>query len=92
MMTTSYQRRKFEVTQIDVDVFAIEESGQEVASGIPDRFTAFLFAGSSEMYDALKDIADNWDHDEDGHRYGTGCRCCKAQDVIDKINREANRD
>jgi len=87
-----YLRRDFKVTQIDADVFAVEENGEEIASCIPSEFLAKLLAASSEMFDTLKDIADNWDHDEDGHLYRTGCRCCKAQDVLDKILREIDWD
>lgn len=37
-------------------------------------------------FDALqefaRDIRDNWDCDEDAHRYGTRCRCCEAEKIL----------
>lgn len=34
------------------------------------------------LEDLLRDIRDNWDCDEDGHKYGTSCRCCQAAALI----------
>jgi len=37
----------------------------------------------------LKDVANNYDCDEDAHKYNTRCRSCEAQKLlilIDKIN------
>jgi len=33
----------------------------------------------TEAVELLRDIATNYDCDSDGHKYGTGCRACKAQ-------------
>ena len=31
-----------------------------------------------------RDIAENWDHDSDAHKYGTPCRVCEATAVLKK--------
>lgn len=34
-------------------------------------------------YDALaRDLAANWDHDSDAHKYGTSCRVCMAEAAL----------
>jgi hypothetical protein len=33
------------------------------------------------IFDFIKDCAENWDHDTDGHRYDTGCRKCEAKSL-----------
>jgi hypothetical protein len=35
-----------------------------------------------QLREALRDIRDNYDHDEDAHKYGTGCRCCIADAAL----------
>jgi hypothetical protein len=30
----------------------------------------------------LQEVRDDFDHDEDAHRYGTRCRCCIANDAL----------
>ncbi len=85
-MSMNYLRRNWKVEKIDVDVYAIlDEDGNEIASCIADEGIVRLMAASPTLFDTLKNIADNYDHDEDGHRYRTGCRCCKARDAIEGI-------
>lgn len=49
------------------------------------RRTAYV-VGLEKKIEALKelarDIRDNWDHDDDAHRYGTSCRVCMATEVL----------
>lgn len=33
----------------------------------------------------IRDVATNWDHDEDGHRYQTGCRVCAAEALLRRV-------
>jgi DNA-directed RNA polymerase subunit RPC12/RpoP len=33
-----------------------------------------------------KSIRDNWDCDQDAHRYGTPCRCCEAKELLEEID------
>ncbi len=37
-----------------------------------------------ELVEALKDIRDNYDCDEDAHKYGSRCRSCVARAAIAK--------
>lgn len=30
----------------------------------------------------IRDLRDNWDCDEDAHKYGTGCRACSATELL----------
>jgi hypothetical protein len=46
---------------------------------------AAMMSRAPEMYNALYDIATNYDHDEDAHRYGTHCRTCMAVEAIQAI-------
>jgi len=39
---------------------------------------------------ALKDIRDNYDCDEDAHKYNTTCRCCLADEALKEINGNSN--
>jgi len=32
----------------------------------------------------VRDVRDNWDCDEDSHRYDTPCRCCMAEVLLPK--------
>lgn len=34
------------------------------------------------MREFVCDCAYNWDCDQDGHKYKTGCRCCKATEML----------
>jgi hypothetical protein len=36
----------------------------------------------------IRDVAENWDCDEDGHRYNTGCRKCSASELLYDLTRE----
>lgn len=44
----------------------------------PETIAAYV----SELKSALRDVATNWDHYEDGHRYNTGCHICMAEKVL----------
>lgn len=39
-------------------------------------------AAAIKMADTLRSIRDNYDCDEDAHRYGTPCRCCIARETL----------
>lgn len=36
----------------------------------------------NDLRELARDIADNWDHDQDAHRYDTGCRVCAARKAL----------
>jgi len=36
------------------------------------------------LRDALRNVAEDYDHDEDAHKYGTVCRQCNAQEALAK--------
>ena len=36
-----------------------------------------------QLREFIRDCAKNWDCDNDGHRYNTGCRTCQAQTLLD---------
>ena len=39
----------------------------------------------NEMYRAfIKNVSDNYDCDESGHKYNTGCRCCEAKKILER--------
>lgn len=44
----------------------------------PETVAAYV----AELKHALRDIASNWDHDEDGHKYNTSCKICLAEKVL----------
>lgn len=41
-----------------------------------------------EVLEFIRDIAYNWDCDEDGHKYNTGCRKCTASELYHKLSKE----
>lgn len=41
----------------------------------------------ADMKRVLEMIRDNYDCDEDSHRYGNPCRCCIAKDVLESGNK-----
>ncbi len=43
---------------------------------------------NAELVGALKDIRDNYDCDEDAHKYGSRCRSCIARAAIAKATGE----
>lgn len=47
-----------------------------------------LRARVAEMEAALRDVRDNFDHDEDAHKYGTTCRCCLAEKALASSGKE----
>lgn len=48
------------------------------------RQDARLIAAVPDLLDFARDVASNYDHDEDAHKYGTRCRECEAEKVISK--------
>jgi hypothetical protein len=42
-----------------------------------------LQADNARLREALKEIRDNFDCDNDAHRYGSTCRCCLAEKTLD---------
>jgi hypothetical protein len=36
----------------------------------------------------VRDCAKNWDCDEDSHRYGTPCRMCEAEKIMEELNKK----
>lgn len=45
-------------------------------------------AVSKEVIDFIRDIAQNWDCDEDGHKYNTGCRKCSASELYFELSKQ----
>lgn len=45
-------------------------------------------AVSKEVLEFIRDIAYNWDCDEDGHKYNTGCRKCSASELYYDLTRK----
>ncbi len=43
---------------------------------------------NAELVDVLQDIRDNYDCDEDAHKYGSRCRSCVARAAIAKATGE----
>lgn len=41
-----------------------------------------LAARVARMENALRDFADNFDCDQDAHKYGTTCRACTSSEVL----------
>lgn len=42
-----------------------------------------LQADNARLMEAMKEIRDDFDCDNDAHRYGTTCRCCLAEKTLD---------
>jgi|ERR1044072_2708636 hypothetical protein len=40
------------------------------------------------IFDFIKDCAENWDHDTDGHKYDTGCRKCEAKSLYEDLKKK----
>ena len=40
--------------------------------------------------ETLRDFAENWDCDEDAHKYGTTCRGCAAKKAKESIDASIN--
>lgn len=47
-----------------------------------------LHSLNAELVDVLQDIRDNYDCDEDAHKYGSRCRSCVARAAIAKATGE----
>ena len=45
---------------------------------------AHLQAERDRLRDFIRNVADNYDCDEDAHTYNTGCRVCDARAILDK--------
>ena len=39
-------------------------------------------AALRKVMEFVRDVATNWDHDEDAHKYGTLCRVCEAEELL----------
>jgi N6-adenosine-specific RNA methylase IME4 len=59
---------------------AVEYSNGSVLELV--REVKALRARVAELEAFARDVRDNWDCDSDGHRYDTGCRCCKAAELV----------
>lgn len=46
----------------------------------------YLRKNLANMKETLRDIATNYDCDEDAHRYNTPCRECEAKKALNKLN------
>jgi hypothetical protein len=48
---------------------------------------AKLIAAAPEMLAFIKNIRDNYDCDQDAHKYqcGCGCRCCEAAKILSEL-------
>lgn len=40
------------------------------------------------IFEFIRDCAENWDHDTDGHRYNTGCRMCDAKEFYEDLKKK----
>jgi len=49
----------------------------------------YLKAVCLELMKFIKDVADNYNCDQDAHKYGTRCRECEAQKLVNKFKRIA---
>jgi len=47
-----------------------------------DLWTEILKARVKVLREFARNIANNYDHDEDAHRHGTRCRICDAEEVL----------
>jgi hypothetical protein len=41
-----------------------------------------IYERVKKLEDFARDIRDNYDCDEDAHKYGTTCRSCKAKEML----------
>jgi hypothetical protein len=48
---------------------------------------AELYTKLEELEDFVRDCRDNWDCDEDAHKYNTICRCCEAKKLLSSSNK-----
>ena len=48
-----------------------------------DHYKTLINDYKEEILYFLKDIRDNYDCDEDAHTYGTRCRCCEAEKLLE---------
>lgn len=55
---------------------------KEHISVCPEHPLSHALARIKELEAFVRDIRDNWDCDEDGHKYDIACRCCMAEDLI----------
>lgn len=47
-----------------------------------------LRAQLKTLKDFARDIRDNWDCDDDSHRYNTPCRACEAEKLLKTLGKE----
>lgn len=81
---------KSELRAVTHRVLPGEKPSQEILKMVhafsdEDRKTAVrtLFLKVKEMEDFIRDVWKGYDCDMDGHRYNTGCRCCKAKKIME---------
>lgn len=55
---------------------------QDIIGGSLEKHIAAKIR-ESDLFYLIKDIATNYDHDEDAHKYNTRCRQCEAQKILD---------
>ena len=36
----------------------------------------------------IRDVKDDWDCDNDSHKYGTSCRCCDAEKTLEQFKKK----
>ncbi len=66
----------------------ILESWKGVGSNEAAAELRRLHEVNAELVEALQDIRDNYDCDENAHKYGSRCRSCVARAVIAKATGE----
>jgi len=51
----------------------------------PEEPATDLAGENAKLRALLRDFATNWDCDNDGHRYNTGCRTCRARETLKEV-------
>lgn len=46
------------------------------------QHTATLTNRVQQLEKFVRSVERDWDCDQDGHKYGTGCRCCEAEELL----------
>lgn len=63
-------------------------SSKEVANlrGETWTYNSYIQSCLNKAKKFLKDIKDNYDCDQDSHKYNTGCRACEAEKLLKEID------
>lgn len=84
-MTKTIEQLEARNVELEKEVARLKVESRDACMGLSDyygRKLAIAEEHNLRMWEFIKDVAVNWDCDNDAHKYGTPCRSCEAEKIL----------